>query len=315
MGDSDEVRVIAIASGKGGVGKTTTVVNLGAALARAGFDVAIVDVDLGMANLGAFVNLTEPPATVHDVLAGNASLQEASFTKDGLTVVPGSTDLDSFATARPDALDAIVESLRTDNDIVFLDVGAGLNSDIARSIRMADAVILVTTADLSSLTDASKTGELVERLDRPVIGAVFTRTGEGAYDDIEGIATALGVTESVTASIPYDEMIPRSIRRGMPLVLLDPERPASRAYRRLGASIVETIGLESPTRADPDFGFTWVDPDTGREDTTTDEFFDDATTVTEISLEELISEAGLGETEDVTERSVRLIDRIRSRFG
>lgn len=314
MGDSDEVRVIAIASGKGGVGKTTTVVNLGAALARAGFEVAIVDVDLGMANLGAFVNLTDPAATVHDVLAGNASLTEATYTKDGLTVVPGSTDLDSFANARPEALDGLVESLRRETDCILLDVGAGLNSDIARSIQIADAVILVTTADLSSLTDASKTGQLVERLDRPVIGAVFTRTGEGAYDDIEGIATALGITDSVTASIPYDEMIPRSIRRGMPLVLLDPDRPAARAYRRLGASIAETIGLEAPGRSDPDYGFTWVDPDTGREGTTTDEFFEDSETVTEISLEELISEAGL-EGDEMTEQSVRLLDRIRSRFG
>jgi len=68
---SEDASVFAIASGKGGVGKTTTAVNLGAALARAGFQVAIVDVDLGMANLGAFVGLTAPRATIHDVLAGH----------------------------------------------------------------------------------------------------------------------------------------------------------------------------------------------------------------------------------------------------
>ncbi|MFB6112532.1 MAG: AAA family ATPase [Halodesulfurarchaeum sp.] len=313
MGESEGIRVLAVASGKGGVGKTTTVVNLGAALARVGLDVAIVDVDLGMANLGAFVNLTDPPATIHDVLSESVSLEAASFTKDHLTVVPGSTDLDSFASANTDALADVVDSLRTDHDLVFLDVGAGLNHDIALSISLSDAVILVTTADVSSLTDASKTGRLVERLDRPVIGAVFTRTGEGTFEDVEGIATAFGTTNAVTVSVPYDERVPLSIRRGMPIVLMDPERPASRAYRRFGAKLVDTIGVQVPSGT-PDDEFKWVDPETGREREPTDELFENREEVREIPLEDLIAEAGLTEGDEATKRGIRLLDRVRNRF-
>lgn len=315
MPDPEDASVFAIASGKGGVGKTTTAVNLGATLARAGFDVAIVDVDLGMANLGAFVGLTEPRATIHDVLAGTASLEAASYTADGLTVIPGSTDLDSFAAAETERLSSIVDSLRGTQDFVLLDVGAGLNHDIALSIGVSDAVILVSTADLSSLTDTSKTGQLVERLDRPVIGAVFARTGEGSFDDVEGIATALGTTDAVTVSVPYDDQVPLSIRKGMPLVMLDPESKAGRAYRRLGAKLVDTLGIEPPTVAEPDHGFEWVDPESGRQARGTDPFFEDGEpTEREVSLTELIEEAGLEEGEDAAERSVRLLDKVRSKF-
>lgn len=316
MAEPQDTSVFAVASGKGGVGKTTTVVNLGAALAEAGFEVAIVDVDLGMANLGAFVGLTEPRATIHDVLAGDATLEAASYTTGGLTVVPGSTDLDSFASAETKRLAAVVDTLGEDNDFVFLDVGAGLNHDIAMSIGVADAVILVTTSDLSSLTDTSKTGQLVERLDRPVLGAVFTRTGEGSFDDVEGIATALGTTEAITVSVPYDDRVQLSIRKGMPLVMLDPESRAARAYRRLGADLVDTLGMEPPGVNGPDHGFEWVDPDSGRAAGDIDPFFASEEPVeTEVSLTELIEEAGLEDGEEAAERRLRLLDRVRSRFS
>lgn len=316
MAESEGATVFAIASGKGGVGKTTTAVNLGAALARGGFEVAIVDVDLGMANLGAFVGLTEPNATIHDVLAGDVPLEAASYTTDGYTVIPGSTDLDSFASAETERLAAVVDSLRQSKDFVLLDVGAGLNHDIAMSISIADAVILVTTADLSALTDTSKTGQLVERLDRPVVGAVFTRTGEGSFDDVEGIATALGTTDAVTVSIPYDERVPLSIRKGMPLVMLDPESTAGRAYRRLGSKLVDTLGIDPPGSDEPDYGFNWVDPESGRETNDTDPFFEaDEPADTAVSLTELIEEAGLEDGEDAAERRIELLDRVRSRFS
>ncbi len=316
MADPEDTSVFAVASGKGGVGKTTTVVNLGAALAKAGFEVAIADVDLGMANLGAFVGLMEPRATIHDVLAGEAPLEAASYTADGLTVVPGSTDLDSFASAETERLAAIVDTLRAEKDFVFLDVGAGLNHDIAMSIGVADAVILVTTSDLSSLTDTSKTGQLVERLDRPVLGAVFTRTGEGSFDDVEGIATALGTTEAITVSVPYDDRVQLSIRKGMPLVMLDPESEAARAYRRLGADLVDTLGIEPPGVDAPDHGFEWVDPESGRAPRGKDPFFESEEPVeTEVSLTELIEEAGLEDGEEAAERRLRLLDRVRSRFS
>jgi septum site-determining protein MinD len=310
--DDSDGFALAIASGKGGVGKTTTTVNLGAAFADAGLDVVIVDVDLGMANVGAFVGLTNPDATIHDVLSKEASLEEAAHEGGGLTVIPGATDLDSFAGLDVEALDDVVDQLRREFDVVLLDAGAGLSHEVGVSLRSADGCVLVTTAELASLTDASKTGELVERLEVPVVGAVFTRTGDGPFDDVEGIATALGTTDAVTESIPFDRAVPRSIRNGLPVVMDDPDAPASAAYDRLARSLATLLDFDAsfaPRDAD---GFVWVDPESG---TTTEMETTDQDPVVDVPLSELIADAGLDDSDTATRERVNLLDRVRSRLS
>lgn len=313
--DDEGAFVLAVASGKGGVGKTTTTVNLGAALAADGYDVAVVDVDLGMANLAGLVGV-DPQATLHDVLAGKAPLKAACYDAYGTTVVPGSTVLEAFADADARRLERVVRDLERDHQVVLLDAGAGLSHDIAAAIDAADGVLLVATAELSSLTDAGKTGRLVEKLEKPVVGAVFTRTGGGAFDDVEGIAAALGTTNAVTASIPRDENVRRSIRRGVPVVDLEPDTPASRAYRRLGDRLTDLVGIDPARTAN--HGFEWVDAETGERRTDpgapTETYVEEDGTTIEISLDELIEEAGLENTEEAAQARVTLIDRVRAKF-
>ncbi|UWG48015.1 FleN family ATPase involved in flagellar biosynthesis [Halanaeroarchaeum sp. HSR-CO] len=303
---------LAIASGKGGVGKTTTAVNLGAAFADRGLDVAIVDFDLGMANLGAFVGLTDPEATIHDVLRGNASIESACHEGGGLTIVPGATDLDSFASLDTAAIEDVVETLKVDFDVVLLDAGAGLSHEVGVTLSAADGAVLVTTAELASLTDAAKTGELVDRLDVPVVGAVFTRTGDGSFDDVEGIATALGTTDAVTVSVPYDRAVHRSIRGGVPVVMSAPAAPASKAYDRLATRLTSLLDFDIESPGESGAGFEWVDPASG---TAAETDGPDDETVVEVPLEELIAEAGLDDGETATKERVRLLDRVWSRLS
>jgi septum site-determining protein MinD len=310
--------VFAVASGKGGVGKSTTTANLGVALADDGFDVAIVDVDLGMANLAGLFGVDED-VTLHNVLAGDASPGDATYDAHGVTLVPGSTDLEQFAEADAKSLHRMVTHLRADHDVVLLDAGAGLSYDIAMAMSVADGVLLVTTAELNSLTDATKTGQLVSKLEKPVVGAVFTRTGDGGFDDVEGIAAALGTTDAVTVSVPHDDAVKLAVRKSHPVVDLEPESPAARAYVRLSASLADSIGLEAP--ADDEDAFEWVDPDTGEsedaiQDEAASESPDDADgPVYEISIEELMAEAGVDSGEEAAERRVKLFDRVKSRFS
>ena len=145
-------RVYAVASGKGGVGKTTTVANLGTALATAGHDVAVVDCDLAMANLGPALGVDRTGTTLHDVLAGTAPLDAAVHEGPrGLAVVPGATDLAAFARADPDRLSSVLATLRERHDFVLVDTGAGLNTDNVAPLSVADAVLLVSTPDRPAL--------------------------------------------------------------------------------------------------------------------------------------------------------------------
>ncbi|MFB6073225.1 MAG: P-loop NTPase [Halobacterium sp.] len=304
--------VFAVASGKGGVGKSTTTANLGVALADDGFDVAVVDVDLGMANLAGRLGV-DPGETLHDVLAGDASPADASYDAFGLTLVPGSTELEQFAEADAKSLHRVVEYLRDRNDVVLLDAGAGLSYDIAMAMSVADGVLLVTTAELNSLTDATKTGQLVGKLEKPVVGAVFTRTGDGGFDDVEGIAAALGTTDAVTVSVPHDDAVKLAVRKSRPVVDLDPDSPAARAYDRLAAKLADSVGMEPPE--DDAAEFEWVDPDTGETEKPSQPDDEADGPVYEISLEEMMREAGLGEDEAATERRVKLFDRVKSKFS
>jgi septum site-determining protein MinD len=304
--------VFAVASGKGGVGKSTTTANLGVALAEDGFDVAVVDVDLGMANLGGLLGV-DPDETLHDVLSGSASPEDATYETHGLTLVPGSTELEQFAEADAKALHRVVAYLRSDNDVVLLDAGAGLSYDIAMAMSVADGVLLVTTAELASLTDATKTGQLVGKLEKPVVGAVFTRTGDGGFDDVEGIAAALGTTDAVTVSVPYDDAVKLAVRKSRPVVSLRPESPASRAYSRLAAKLADSVGMEPADPEPTGTGFEWVDPATGERQEPAEPV--DNGPVYEIALEDLIEEAGLDADGEASERRVKLFDRVKSRFS
>ncbi|WP_336037657.1 MinD/ParA family protein [Halobacterium yunchengense] len=303
--------VFAVASGKGGVGKSTTTANLGVALADDGFDVALVDVDLGMANLAGLLGV-DPDVTLHDVLAGDASPADAAHEAEGLTLVPGSTDLEQFAEADAKSLHRVASYLRERNDVVLLDAGAGLSYDIAMAMSVADGVLLVTTAELASLTDATKTGQLVGKLDKPVVGAVFTRTGDGGFDDVEGIAAALGTTDAVTVSVPYDDAVKLAVRKSRPVAALAPESPAARAYDRLAAKLADSVGLEPPEAEST--GFEWVDPETGEEARDPGRDAADGP-VYEIPLADLIEEAGLDSDDDAADRRVKLLDRVKSRFS
>ncbi|WP_433626159.1 AAA family ATPase [Halomicrococcus sp. NG-SE-24] len=156
--------VYTVASGKGGVGKTTTAINLGAMLAEAGADVVVVDTDLGMANIAGFLDFEMDGATLHDVLAGEADVAAAVYEAPGdVDVLPSSTDIQAFAKSETENLPEVVAALREEYDFVLLDTGAGISYDTMLPLSLADAVLLVTTPDVASVRDTAKTGELTAR--------------------------------------------------------------------------------------------------------------------------------------------------------
>ena len=230
--------VCTIAGGKGGVGKTTTAVNVGAVLQELGHDVVVVDADLGMANLGSMLSV-EPDKSLHEILAGNAAVSEAlTDAPGGLTVIPGEQSLEAFADADPAKLRKVIKTLRNAYDVVLIDTGAGLSHEVAVPLGLADGVVLVTTPDDVAVGDTVKTAELANRIDGPVTGAIINRATR--HTDVADIADRLDFP--LLAVIPDDPQATTD----EPLVLNAPESTAAEAYRRL-AELLEGVFFEGDT--------------------------------------------------------------------
>lgn len=237
--------VYAIASGKGGVGKTTTTVNLGTALAQAGKRVAIVDADLGMANLAGFVSLSPGSATLHDVLAGNASIEEATYRlAENIVGVPSGNELTDYAETQPDGLGDVVEALRDRVDYVVIDVGAGVSHETVLPLGLADAVVLVATPEPAAIQDVSRTMELVDRVDGSIAGLVVTRTHPTGDVSPQDIADKLGL--ALLGTIPEDRAVRASAYAGTPLVVHEPESDAAVAYQAFADTLVD-IDIDVPS--------------------------------------------------------------------
>jgi septum site-determining protein MinD len=244
-------RVYAVASGKGGVGKTTTVANLGVVLAAGGHETVVIDADLGMGNLAGVLGTdADTGQTVHDVLSGSAGVADAVREGPaGLSVVPASNDLDDFAAADPANLSALLDGI--DAEIILVDTSAGLSHDSVEPLRVADEVLLVSTPTRGSLGDTAKTREVAGRFETTVTGAVLTRT----TPETDPTTAGARLDVPIRATVPDDPAV-SAAEAGEPLVMAAPDAPATDAYRRLGADLTGDDSLvpddgEGGTEADP----------------------------------------------------------------
>ena len=153
-------RITAITSGKGGVGKTFVAANLAAALARAGQRVLVLDADLGLANLDVVLNLAAR-ITLHDVFTGRATFEAAlQPAPGGFSVLLAGSGLVEYSRMTPEVRDKLLEvitQVRPLFDHVLLDTGAGISDVVLFTVSLADEVLIVTTPEPTSLTDAYAT--------------------------------------------------------------------------------------------------------------------------------------------------------------
>ncbi len=239
-------RVLAVAGAKGGVGKTTTAVNLGVALAEAGETVAVVEMDLAMANIVDFLQF-EPEETLHDVLSGTVSTTEALYPiADRLHILPAGTELADFNAINVAALAPIIRSLRPAYDYVILDTAAGVSPETIYPLRLADEVIIVSTPRVASIRDAKKTIELASRVNGTVAGVIFVRAGTGRAPPPERLAMFLGT--DLLGSVPEDPTVAEAQDMSQPVCTYDPESPAATAYREIADDLI----FAAPPTADGD---------------------------------------------------------------
>lgn len=257
--------VCTVAGGKGGVGRTTTALNMGVLLESEGYDTVVVDADLAMANVGGMLGV-EPNRTLHDVLAGDAAVADAlTEASGGLSVLAGGRRLEAYADAEPAELGTVIGTVRTEFDVVLIDTSAGIDHETSVALGVADGVILVTTPTDVAVRDTRKIAQLAERVDGNLVGVVVTHCRDSA--DVTEVRERL--EPPVLGGIPYDETVADDR-----LVVADGQTgPATESYRELTPSLFPVFfeGAD-PDDLDPVFDEAWLDDqdtahDTDSEDT------------------------------------------------
>ena len=274
-------RVIAVTGGKGGVGKSTTTVNLGVSLRMDGHSVALIDADVEMPNLVELLGI-EPTVTIHDVLSGTAETEQALIEiGEGFAAIPGDPSISGYASIEPARLETVVGTLEAAYDFVLLDTGAGLSYDDIMPLGLADEIVLVSSPDAAAVENAKRTQAFVERLNRPIRGVVITKADGSVDGSIAG-----EFDTDLLAVVPDDQAVRLSTAAGKPLEVYAPNSPAAQAYRQLEANL--TDGVLPPQRTDQS---TTQPDDSVVEAAGRDESADEAAAEDEVEPEEEVSEA------------------------
>ena len=226
-------RLIVISSGKGGVGKTTTSVNLATALAKKGKNVILVDGNLTTPNVGLHLGLTKFPVTLNDVLKGEASLTDAIYIHPlGFKLVPGSLSVRSFSEMNSRKLKKFFNELKDMCDFVIVDSAAGLGNESLSVLKNADEILLVTHPELPAVTDAFKVVTLAKEIGVPVRGIVLNRVRKDNFDlGLQAIESLLETP--ITGVIEEDKGMRQSVYKKKPMVHLKPKSPTSQRYHDL----------------------------------------------------------------------------------
>jgi len=242
-------RIIAVTSGKGGVGKSNVAVNLAVAAGLLGKRVILIDLDLGLANADVLLN-AQPRATLAHVFSGKREIVDALTPAHGIQLLAGASGLEGFANLTAperERLRRSFERLNRRADLIFIDTGAGISRNVIEFAAAADETLVVTTPEPTALVDAYATIKMLSL--EPDAGAIRLIVNQ-ALDRAEADRVSSGVISVADRFLKArvdrfgyvlrDEAVPRSVRGRVPFVVSEPRSAAAACLRNLAARLVLT---------------------------------------------------------------------------
>ncbi len=237
------VQVIAVASGKGGVGKTNISVNLSVALAQFGRQVMLMDADLGLANVDVLLGL-QPRYNLSQVLLGRMGLEDILVEGPaGISIVPAASGIARMADLAPAEHIGIIRAfseLDRPIDVLIVDTAAGLHESVLSFCRAVQEVLVVVCDEPASITDAYALIKVLSRdygLRRVrVVANMVRRTDEGRllFHKLAAVCDRfLDVTLDYLGAIPHDDYLRKAVQRQKAVTALYPSSPSGRAFKDL----------------------------------------------------------------------------------
>ena len=248
------VKVIAVSSGKGGVGKTNVSVNLAVSLAREGKEVMLLDADLGLANVDVLLGLS-PEYDLSHVISGQRTLEEVIVEgPSGLKIIPASSGISRMANLSPTEQAGLImafSELGGIIDVLIVDTGAGIANSVMKFCSASQEILVVVCDEPASITDAYAFIKVMSRehnIKRFQVVANMAHTAHEGRELFQKLSKAtdrfLDVMLTFAGAIPYDARLRKAVQHQRAVVEAFPRSPSAlaikRVARQLGASSTDT---------------------------------------------------------------------------
>jgi flagellar biosynthesis protein FlhG len=252
-----KLKKIAITSGKGGVGKTNVVVNIGVALARMKVKVAVLDADYGLGNIDILLGI-EPEQDISDLLKDTAALEDILISKNEMLIIPacsGVQSLTHLTEYQEILLYKELKKLEKMVELLIIDTAAGISDNVISLLLAADEVYLVVSPENTSIVDAYAVVKVITELDAFKTISVIANMVENEKDGSEvfvkisrAVKKFLGKELHYLGYIKKDDHVVEAIKFQQPVVEKYPNSPVAKDYLRLSQAIIERLSQMAPKK-------------------------------------------------------------------
>jgi len=228
-------KTIGIVSLKGGVGKTSVVASLGAALSEFGKKVLLIDGNLSSPTLGLHLNVVEPEKTLHHVLNRTATTKEAICDCGEFDILPAS--IFNNMRVSPLQLKTRIRGLKQSYDIILIDSSPNLDEETLGVMLASDEIFVVTTPDRPTLSATIKAIKLAQMRGTPISGLILNKVNNKKFEiPLEDVEETLDIP--VLAVIPYDVSVLEALANMQPSTFFKPKSKGSAEFKKLAGVMI-----------------------------------------------------------------------------